>query len=104
MARDSLAGFVTLIVIGFHSFGYVYSVIHLTVYVFFVHCRLAETKTRSRTCLVHEQCQIEYFCKEDNEAICSRCVIVGDHKGHDVQTMEDKVRRIIEILFIQFTF
>ncbi|XP_025098340.1 tudor domain-containing protein 1-like isoform X2 [Pomacea canaliculata] len=52
--------------------------------------RLAETKTRSRTCLVHEQCQIEYFCKEDNEAICSRCVIVGDHKGHDVQTMEDK--------------
>ncbi|KAK7107702.1 RING finger protein 17-like isoform X2 [Littorina saxatilis] len=47
-------------------------------------------KTRSRNCSAHEQCQIEYFCKDDNQAICSRCVIMGDHKGHDVQTLEDK--------------
>lgn len=50
----------------------------------------ATTKTRSRRCPAHEQCQIEYFCTDDNQTICSRCVIMGDHKGHAVQTMEDK--------------
>lgn len=47
-------------------------------------------KTRSRTCETHDQCHIEYFCRDDRKAICSRCVIMGEHKGHNVQTMEDK--------------
>ena len=52
-------------------------------------------KTISLHCETHEQSSIEYFCKTDKQAICSHCVIVGDHKDHDVQTMEDKVTRCV---------
>ena len=59
-------------------------------------------KTRSRHCAAHEQCQIEYFCSDDNQAICSRCVIMGDHKGHNVQTMEDKVCVCLGVVGVHF--
>ncbi|XP_076445167.1 RING finger protein 17-like [Babylonia areolata] len=51
---------------------------------------LLHKRSRARNCTTHEHCQIEYFCNQDNQPICSRCVIVGDHKGHDVQTLEEK--------------
>lgn len=63
--------------------------------------RLGTKKKRSRFCTVHEQCLIEYFCRNDQQAICSRCVIIGEHKLHDIQTLEDKVQ-IREMLTLSF--
>ncbi|KAL8579491.1 hypothetical protein ACOMHN_025444 [Nucella lapillus] len=51
--------------------------------------------TSRRTCPSHDQCHIEYYCEDDRQTICSRCVIMGDHKGHNVQTMEDKNQSLL---------
>ena len=43
-------------------------------------------------CKIHENRPIEYYCEDDDMIICSRCVIVGSHKGHNISSIEDKVR------------
>ncbi|XP_076467185.1 RING finger protein 17-like [Babylonia areolata] len=53
-------------------------------------------QTLRRMCLTHDQCPIEYFCQDDDQPICSRCVIMGSHKGHNVQTMEDKNKGVLD--------
>lgn len=45
----------------------------------------------SPVCKEHDGRPIEYFCEDDNIPICSRCVIVGDHKKHSITSMEEKV-------------
>ena len=42
-------------------------------------------------CKIHENRPIEYYCEDDDMIICSRCVIVGSHKGHNISSIEDKV-------------
>ncbi|XP_048239556.1 RING finger protein 17-like isoform X2 [Haliotis rufescens] len=43
----------------------------------------------SPLCKLHGK-PIEYFCDDDDTAICSRCVIMGDHKEHSITSMEEK--------------
>ena len=43
-------------------------------------------------CTVHENRPIEYYCEDDEMIICSRCVIQGNHKDHNISSIEDKVR------------
>lgn len=41
------------------------------------------------TCKAHPEEEINYFCFECLcTPICSECVIHGDHKGHNVQTIK----------------
>ena len=42
-------------------------------------------------CEKHEGRPIEYFCEDDQTAICSHCVIVGEHHDHTIVAMEEKV-------------
>ncbi|XP_052810879.1 RING finger protein 17-like [Mya arenaria] len=49
----------------------------------------------SQMCKTHETRPIEYFCEDDQMIICSRCVIVGNHKGHNISSLEDKNRLIV---------
>ena len=42
-------------------------------------------------CKIHDNRPIEYYCEDDDMIICSRCVIVGSHKGHNISSIEDKV-------------
>ncbi|KAK3578563.1 hypothetical protein CHS0354_025278 [Potamilus streckersoni] len=49
----------------------------------------------SPLCKVHDGRPIEYYCEDDNIPICSRCVIMGDHKGHSITSMEDKNKTVI---------
>ncbi|XP_052239126.1 RING finger protein 17-like isoform X2 [Dreissena polymorpha] len=49
----------------------------------------------SQMCKIHESRPIEYFCEDDELLICSRCVIQGNHKGHNISSIEDKNRHII---------
>ena len=51
-------------------------------------CRQLEV---SQMCKEHETRPLEYFCEDDGTIICSRCVIVGSHKGHNISSIEDKV-------------
>ncbi|XP_053397741.1 RING finger protein 17-like isoform X2 [Mercenaria mercenaria] len=49
----------------------------------------------SQMCKEHENRPIEYYCDDDDMIICSRCVIVGNHKGHNISSIEDKNRCIV---------
>ena len=44
---------------------------------------------------MHDSRPIEYFCEDDETPICSRCVIMGDHKGHSIMSMEERVSYVI---------
>lgn len=45
----------------------------------------------SQMCKLHENRVVEYYCDDDETVICSRCVIMGTHKGHNISSIEDKV-------------
>ncbi|XP_013416573.1 RING finger protein 17 [Lingula anatina] len=45
-------------------------------------------------CKDHDNRAIEYFCEDDQTAICSHCVIVGEHKSHAISSMEDKNKTV----------
>ncbi|XP_021370867.1 RING finger protein 17-like isoform X2 [Mizuhopecten yessoensis] len=45
-------------------------------------------------CKQHEDRPIEYYCEDDCMPICSRCVIIGDHKKHSITSMEEKNKAI----------
>ncbi|XP_041352593.1 RING finger protein 17-like isoform X2 [Gigantopelta aegis] len=49
----------------------------------------------SPKCPIHDTRPIEYFCEDDKTAICSRCVIIGDHKGHSITSMEERNKLVI---------
>ncbi|XP_074641584.1 RING finger protein 17-like [Tubulanus polymorphus] len=46
-------------------------------------------------CEPHNNRPFEYYCEDDHVAICSRCVIVGDHKGHAITPLEEKNQAVI---------
>ncbi|XP_046560224.1 RING finger protein 17-like [Haliotis rubra] len=48
----------------------------------------------SPLCKLHGK-PIEYFCDDDDTAICSRCVIMGDHKEHSITSMEEKNKMLL---------
>ena len=48
-------------------------------------------------CKIHDNRPIEYYCEDDDMIICSRCVIVGDHKGHNISSIEDKVYILVSL-------
>ena len=49
-------------------------------------------------CKIHDNRPIEYYCEDDDMIICSRCVIVGDHKGHNISSIEDKVYILVSVV------
>ncbi|XP_040203529.1 E3 ubiquitin-protein ligase TRIM41-like [Rana temporaria] len=42
----------------------------------------------NRKCPVHKKI-LEYYCTEDSAAICVFCIIFGEHRGHQVETLEE---------------
>ncbi|XP_073524775.1 E3 ubiquitin/ISG15 ligase TRIM25-like [Phyllobates terribilis] len=62
------------------------------------------TNMERRKCTVHKKI-LEYYCTEDSTCICVSCCLVGEHKGHKVETLGDmskkkkeKLKDIIEKL------
>ncbi|XP_073423590.1 E3 ubiquitin/ISG15 ligase TRIM25-like [Dendrobates tinctorius] len=60
-----------------------------------VHSKAAEhvltdpsTSLESRKCSVHKKI-LEYFCTEDQACICVSCSLTGDHRGHQVETLDE---------------
>ncbi|XP_068118401.1 E3 ubiquitin/ISG15 ligase TRIM25-like [Hyperolius riggenbachi] len=42
----------------------------------------------SRKCSVHKKI-LEYYCTEDSACICVTCCLAGEHRGHQVEPMDD---------------
>ncbi|XP_037082246.1 E3 ubiquitin-protein ligase Midline-1-like [Pollicipes pollicipes] len=50
-------------------------------------------------CPLHERRPLEYYCTDDDVAVCSHCSISGEHKGHTVETVSERnARRRPELL------
>ncbi|XP_063309319.1 E3 ubiquitin/ISG15 ligase TRIM25-like [Pelobates fuscus] len=60
-----------------------------------VHSKSAEhvlteptTSMGNRKCSVHKKV-LEYFCSEDSTCICVSCSLVGEHRGHQMDTLNE---------------
>ncbi|XP_040212496.1 E3 ubiquitin/ISG15 ligase TRIM25-like [Rana temporaria] len=58
----------------------------------------------SKKCSIHKKL-LEYYCSEDAVCLCVSCCLVGKHKGHEVELLEEalekkkeKLRNILEKL------
>ncbi|XP_061403161.1 E3 ubiquitin/ISG15 ligase TRIM25-like [Lethenteron reissneri] len=47
------------------------------------------TNPEERKCKNHRK-RIKFYCRKDESLVCTTCTIAGDHKGHDVTTLEDE--------------
>uniref|UniRef100_A0A8C5WD99 Uncharacterized protein n=1 Tax=Leptobrachium leishanense TaxID=445787 RepID=A0A8C5WD99_9ANUR len=79
-----------------------------------VHSKSAEhvlteptTSLRNRKCSVHKKV-LEYYCCEDAACICVSCRLDGEHRGHQVETLnevsekkKEKLRNILQKLTSQ---
>ncbi|KAM5192005.1 LOW QUALITY PROTEIN: uncharacterized protein ACMZJ9_004975 [Mantella aurantiaca] len=79
---------------------------HLT-----VHSKLPEhvlcdptTNLETRKCSVHKKI-LEYYCTEDSACICVSCSLAGEHRGHQVKTLDEasdmrkkKLRNVLQRL------
>ncbi|XP_078732812.1 zinc-binding protein A33-like [Lampetra fluviatilis] len=42
-----------------------------------------------RRCKKHRE-ELKFYCKQDASLVCMACTITGEHRGHDVDTLEDE--------------
>ncbi|GFO25362.1 RING finger protein 17 [Plakobranchus ocellatus] len=54
----------------------------------------SKTQSPNPNCEEHGRL-IEYFCTDDNTAICSRCYIVGSHRNHSITSYEEKNKELL---------
>ncbi|XP_078739251.1 E3 ubiquitin/ISG15 ligase TRIM25-like [Lampetra fluviatilis] len=47
------------------------------------------TNPEERKCKNHRK-RIKFYCRQDESLVCTTCTIAGDHKRHDVATLEDE--------------
>ncbi|XP_061403153.1 E3 ubiquitin/ISG15 ligase TRIM25-like isoform X2 [Lethenteron reissneri] len=47
------------------------------------------TNAEERKCKKHRK-KIKFYCRQEKSLVCTTCIIAGDHKGHDVATLEDE--------------
>ena len=59
-----------------------------------------ETQSTSPNCEEHGRL-IEYYCTDDNTAICSRCYIIGNHKNHSIISFEEKNKELLNDIEIE---
>jgi len=48
-------------------------------------------KQLARTCSAHATTQMDFFCKTDKSYLCGKCLISGEHLGHDIVHVDDEV-------------
>ncbi|XP_077323174.1 E3 ubiquitin/ISG15 ligase TRIM25-like [Lithobates pipiens] len=79
-----------------------------------VHIKSAEhvlcdptTSLENRKCSVHKKI-LEYYCTEDETCICVSCSLAGEHRGHQVETLDEasemkkkKLRNVLQKLMTE---
>ncbi|XP_078470908.1 E3 ubiquitin-protein ligase TRIM11-like [Lampetra fluviatilis] len=48
-----------------------------------------DVKPEERKCKRHKE-ELKFYCKQDVSLVCTVCAITGEHRGHDVDTLEDQ--------------
>ncbi|XP_068128444.1 E3 ubiquitin-protein ligase TRIM39-like [Hyperolius riggenbachi] len=46
----------------------------------------------SKRCKIHKRL-LEYHCTEDNACVCVPCILGGEHQGHQVETLDEALRK-----------
>ncbi|XP_040214333.1 E3 ubiquitin-protein ligase TRIM39-like [Rana temporaria] len=60
----------------------------------------------SKKCSIHKKL-LEYYCSEDAVCLCVSCCLVGKHKGHEVELLEEalekkeKLRNVLEKMTVK---
>ncbi|XP_077330053.1 E3 ubiquitin-protein ligase TRIM39-like [Lithobates pipiens] len=52
---------------------------------------------KSRECSVHKKI-LEYYCTEDETCICVYCCVIGGHKGHEMESLDEASEKKKETL------
>ncbi|XP_033107010.1 RING finger protein 17-like [Anneissia japonica] len=57
-------------------------------------------KGSTDTCRDHSMKTLDFFCREDTcmHPVCANCCIIGSHKGHSIQQIEERNREIVHEL------
>ncbi|XP_077123070.1 E3 ubiquitin/ISG15 ligase TRIM25-like [Ranitomeya variabilis] len=50
------------------------------------------TSLETRKCSVHKKI-LEYYCTEDAACICVSCCLIGEHRGHKVETLDEASKK-----------
>ncbi|XP_073473665.1 E3 ubiquitin/ISG15 ligase TRIM25-like [Aquarana catesbeiana] len=65
------------------------------------------TSLENRKCSVHKKI-LEYYCNEDSTCICVSCRLDGEHRGHQVETLDEasemkkkKLRNVLQKLMTE---
>ncbi|XP_061433988.1 E3 ubiquitin/ISG15 ligase TRIM25-like [Lethenteron reissneri] len=48
-----------------------------------------DVNPEARKCKRHNEA-LKFYCKQDMSLVCTVCTIAGEHRGHDVDTLEDQ--------------
>ncbi|XP_073480059.1 uncharacterized protein [Aquarana catesbeiana] len=51
----------------------------------------------SRKCSIHKEV-LKYFCTEDETCICISCCMIGEHKGHEMESLDEASEKKKETL------
>ncbi|XP_073479448.1 E3 ubiquitin-protein ligase TRIM39-like [Aquarana catesbeiana] len=51
----------------------------------------------SRKCSIHKEV-LKYFCTEDETCICMSCYVIGEHKGHEMESLDEASEKKKETL------
>ncbi|XP_040185859.1 E3 ubiquitin-protein ligase TRIM39-like [Rana temporaria] len=58
----------------------------------------------NRKCSIHKKI-VEYYCTKEKVCICAHCIVIGDHKGHPVESLDEasekkkeKMRKDLEMM------
>ncbi|CAI9591071.1 unnamed protein product, partial [Staurois parvus] len=61
----------------------------------------------SRKCSVHKKI-LEYYCTEDDTCVCVSCCMIGGHKGHEMESLDEafekkkeKLRNVLQKLLTE---
>ncbi|XP_073468129.1 E3 ubiquitin/ISG15 ligase TRIM25-like [Aquarana catesbeiana] len=65
------------------------------------------TSLENRKCSVHKEL-LKYYCTEDSTCICVSCSLAGEHRGHQVETLDEasemkkkKLRKVLQKLMTE---
>ncbi|XP_018423261.1 PREDICTED: E3 ubiquitin/ISG15 ligase TRIM25-like [Nanorana parkeri] len=65
------------------------------------------TSLENRKCSVHKKI-LEYYCTEDSACICVSCCLIGGHKGHQMESLDEasemkkkKLRNVLQNLMTE---
>ncbi|XP_077324877.1 E3 ubiquitin-protein ligase TRIM39-like [Lithobates pipiens] len=47
------------------------------------------TSMEKRKCSIHKEKILEYYCIEDSACICVSCCLIGEHKGHQMKSLNE---------------